>query len=155
MAFTLEDALRVKQKTLAHTRKAASQSVLRTLFSHLAQHKKNPDLKFAAIYGLESADVAASDAACRVYAVLLRKPAASTVDAWGKFSDHATVAAAAADFAEKFIGTSGGGQELCAVFPDGMLLGTGCTFGCHTAKDGNSKSLVADAVVGFAILGAP
>jgi hypothetical protein len=154
MAQTLENALRVKQKTLDFTRKPAQQSLLRTLFSHLAQHKGNPDLQFVPISGLETADVVLSDVPGRLYAVLVRKPVASTVDAWFKVSDHASAAAAAADFAAKLVGTGGGGQEVLLVFPDGVILATGATAGSHTAVGGSSKSLVANAPVGFAIVGA-
>jgi hypothetical protein len=154
MAQTLATALSVKQKALSDTRDPASQSVLRTFFSYISQHRGSPDLQFVAISGLNAADVVLSDVALKLYVVLLKKPTASTTDAWAKISDHASAAAANGDWVSKFIGTSGGGQELCAVWPAGMKLGTGATIGSHTTVNGSTKSASADAPVGFAIVGA-
>jgi hypothetical protein len=154
MALTLEEANLTKQRARSDTRSPAASLALKALFMHLAQNRANPKLQFTVISGLESADKVASDSACRVYAVYAKKPTASTVDSWLKASDHATVAATAPDWAEKLIGTSGGGQEHANVFLDGLLMGTGFTLGAHTANNGNSKSLVADAPTGFAIVGA-
>jgi hypothetical protein len=154
MALTLASALSVKQKALADTRAAATQSLLRTFYSYWSQHKGNADLQFVPISGLNAADGVAADVACKLYVAFFKKPTASTTDAWLKASDHATVAAANGDFVLKFIGTGGGGQELCAVFPNGMIFGTGITFGSHTTVNGNTKSNSADAPVGFAIVGA-
>jgi hypothetical protein len=153
MALTLTSALSVKQKALADTRNPSTQSLLRTFFSHWAQHRGNGDLTFVPISGLQTADVIAADVPCRVHVVMLRKPAASTVDAWAKASDSATASIADGDFVMKFVGTNGGGQELCAVYPDGQKMAAGVTFGSHTAVAGATKSLVADAPVGFAIVG--
>lgn len=153
MAQTLERALNVKNKALGDTRKASSQSVLRTLFGYLAQHKPNTDLQIVPLSGMETADVVASDVAARLYAVLVKKPTASTVDSWVKASDHASAAAANGDWVTKLKGTAGGGQEVCAVYPDGLMFPTGITFGAHTTVNGAGKSLVADAAVGFAIVG--
>lgn len=153
MAQTLASALSAKQKALADTRSAATQSLLRTFFSYWQQHKGNNDIQFVAISGLQSADVVLSDVAGKLLALFLKKPTASTVSAWAKISDHATVAAAAAELVLYFIGAAGGGQELCVVFPNGEIFGTGMTLGSHTANNGNSKSLIADAPVGFAIVG--
>jgi hypothetical protein len=153
MALTLVSALSVKQKALAETRNPSTQSLLRTFFSYWAQHKGNGDLTFVAVSGLNSADQVLSDVACRVHVLMLRKPSASTTDAWAKVSDHATVAAADGDITMKFVGTGGGSQELCLVYPDGQKCATGATAGSHTAVNGNTKSASADAPVGFAIVG--
>ena len=146
----LETALR---KVMPESRKAGSQTFARALKEYLNQIG-NPDVKFLAFSGLETADVVVSDAACRVYAVFGKKPAASTTNAWLKASDHASAAAANGDFVAKFIGTSGGGREYLVCFPDGLPMGTGFTLGCHTTVNGSTKSAAADAVTGFAIVGA-
>jgi hypothetical protein len=155
MALTLEDALKVKQRCLADTRTAGTQSMLRTLFSHISQMLKNPNLQYVALSGLNAADVVVSDVACKVYAIVGRKPDGSTTDAWLKGSDHATTAAANGDFVVKFIGTDGENRTLASLYPDGLLLGTGFTVGSHTTVSGNTKSASADAPVGFAIVGSP
>lgn len=154
MAQSLASALSVKTKTLAASRNPDSQSLLRTFFSYWAQHKGNADIEFKPISGLNSADAVLSDVAGRLLVLFLRKPSASTTDAWAKISDHATTAAANGDVVVKLIGTGGGNQEVCLVFPQGLKLGTGATIGSHTTVNGNTKSNVADAPVGFAIVGA-
>jgi hypothetical protein len=148
MAQTLASALSVRQKALADTRNASSQSLLRTFFSFWAQQKGNADLEFKAISGLQTAD------AGKLHVLFLRKPSASTTTAYAKISDHATVAAAAAELVAALIGTGGGNQEICQVYPDGLKFGTGMTIGSHTTASGNTKSAAADAPVGFAIVGA-
>jgi hypothetical protein len=153
MALTLEDINLVKRRTRWDTRKPGVSENLRALFKHM-ESKSNPDLKFQAISGLETADVVLSDSACKLYALYLVKPTASTVNAWMHLSDHATVSSSG-DVTVKFVGTGGGGQVHCVTFPDGLQLATGATVGCHTAVGGTSKSLVADAVTGFGIVGAP
>lgn len=152
LGLTLEDINLVKRRTRWDTRKPGAAEALRSLWKHM-EALRNPDLKFLAISGLETADVALSDAACRLYALYLQKPTASTVDAWMHLSDHATVSSSG-DVTIKFKGTSGGGQVHCTVFHDGLMLATGATVGCHTAVGGTGKSLVADAVTGFGIVGA-
>lgn len=154
MALSLASALSAKQKALADNRKPASAQVIKTFFSYWAQHKGNNDLQFVAITGLDSADKVVADAACKLHVLYLVKPTASTTDAWVKGSDHATVAAANGDIVFKFIGTSGGGQEVCFVSGNGLRFGTGLTFGSHTTVNGSTDSNIADAPVGFAIVGA-
>lgn len=154
MALTLENEVLTKQRARAEVRSPAASLALKALFMHLATNRGNPSLQFTSISGLQTADVVASDSACRVYAVYAKKPAASTVDSWLKASDHATVAAANGDFVAKFIGTGGGSQEHAVTYLDGLIMGTGFTVGAHTTVSANGKSLVADAPVGFAIVGA-
>jgi hypothetical protein len=154
MAQTLASALSVRQKALADTRNASSQSLLRTFFSFWAQQKGNADLEFKAISGLQTADAVLSDVAGKLHVLFLRKPSASTTTAYAKISDHATVAAAAAELVAALIGTGGGNQEICQVYPDGLKFGTGMTIGSHTTASGNTMSAAADAPVGFAIVGA-
>jgi len=154
MALTLASALSVKQKALADTRKPSTQSLLRTFFSHVAQHLGNRDLQFVPISALQTADVVLGDVPCRLFVLFARKPTASTVDSWLKGSDHVSAAAADPDVAAKLVGTGGGGQEVCLVFPDGLIMSAGLTVGAHTTVTAASKSLIADAPVGFAIVGA-
>jgi hypothetical protein len=154
MALTLTAALSVKQKTLSDTRNASSQSLLRTFFSYWAQHKGNADLQFVPITGLSSADLVLADVACRLHVLFLRKPAASTTSAWFKGSNHATTAAANGDIVVLLVGTGGGDQEVCQIYPDGLRFTTGLTVASHTTVNGSTDSDAADAPVGFAIVGA-
>ncbi len=154
MALTLEGVNLVKRRTRYDTRKVGVAEALRSFFKHM-ENLGNPDLQFVAISGLDAADKVVADAACKLYALYIAKPTASTTDAWFKGSNHATVAAANGDVVVYLRGTSGGGRAYCPVFHDGLPLGTGLTVGAHTTVNGNTKSAAADAPTGFAIVGAP
>lgn len=154
MALVLENINLVSQKTYPDSRWPGVAANLRALWAHM-QQLRNPDLKIKMFSGLETADVVVSDAACKVYALFIRKPLASTTNAWFKASNHASAAAANGDFTTFLVGTAGGGREYCPTYPDGLPFGTGCTVGCHTTVNGSTKSNAADAATGFVIVGAP
>lgn len=154
MALTLQGINLVKDQARGESRKVGPNESLRSLWKHM-QQLGNPDLQIVFFSGLNAADKVIADVPCKLYAILMVKPTASTVDAWLKGSDHATVAAANGDYVTKLVGTSGGGRSYCAVFHDGLPLATGLTLGCHTTVNGNTKSAAADAATGFAIVGAP
>jgi hypothetical protein len=153
MALTLERILSVKQRCRMDSRKPGVVESLRALWKHMEQ-LTNPDLQWVPLDYTGNADQVIANVACKLYALYLAKPAASTVAAWVKISDHATVAAAAGDVVVPFIGTGGGGQTHCQVWPDGLKLATGATTASHTAVNGNTDSDDADSCVGFAIVGA-
>jgi hypothetical protein len=158
MALSLVDANKVRQAALIHgestggVRSPGVTMLLAALFQYLAQHKKNPDLQIVP-FALAGSDVVIADAACRLYALVYKKPAASTTNAWFKGSDHATTAAAAADIAAFCVGTSGGNRVYPFVFPDGLTLANGLTVVSHTTVNGNTDSSAADLGGGFAIVG--
>jgi len=154
MALTLEGIRKVIERTRNDVRKPGVPEGLRSLWIHM-QQLGNLDLQYVAFSGLGSADGVIADAACKLYALYVKKPTASTVDAWLKGSNHATTAAVNGDVTAFLVGTSGGGREYVLVFHDGLPLGTGLTVGCHTTVNGNTKSNAADAATGFAIVGAP
>jgi hypothetical protein len=154
MALSLEGILVVKQKSRFDSRKAGVTESLRALWAYM-DYLSNPDLQLVAFSGLETADVVIADAACKVHAIYMKKPAASTTNAWFKGSNHASAAAANGDFATFLVGTGGGGREYCPIYADGLPMGTGFTVGCHTTVNGNTKSNAADAATGFVIIGAP
>jgi hypothetical protein len=153
MALSLERINDVKQRCRMDTRKPGVTEALRSLWKHMEQ-LGNPDLQFVALDYTGNADQVIADVACKLYALYLAKPAASTVAAWVKVSDHATVAAASGDVVVPLVGTGGGGQTHCVVFQDGLKLATGATTASHTAVDGNTDSQDADSCSGFAIVGA-
>jgi hypothetical protein len=154
MALTLGDINQVFRKARAEGRSAGVQEALRSLSKHM-QQLRNPDLLLVEFGALGTADKIVSDSACKVFAVYGKKPTASTTDAWLKGSNHASAAAANGDFVVYYRGTSGGGNQFCVVFHDGLPMGTGFTLGCHTTVNGSTKSAAADAVTGFAIVGGP
>lgn len=153
MALSLTDPNTSMRKARGSSHSAGVQESLRALAAHI-NTLKNPDLQFVSFAGLESADKVVANVPCTLFALYFKKPTSSTVDSWLKGSDHATTAAADGDIAFKCLGTGGGGREYCPIFGDGLPFGTGLTLGAHTTVSGNSKSLVADAPTGFAIIGA-
>lgn len=153
MAIATEAINLVKRRARADTRSVGVAESLRSLFKHM-ENLGNPDLQLVAISGLDSADKVIADAACKVYAIYLFKPTASTTDAWFKASNHATTAAANGDVVVYLRGTAGGGRSYCAVFHDGLPMGTGFTCAAHTTVNGSTDSAAADAPTGFAIIGA-
>lgn len=153
MALTLVDPVQVKDQARVEGRSAGVAAALRSLFIYQNQIK-NPDLAIVFFSLLNSADKVIADVGCKLYGLYMLKPTASTTDAWLKGSNHATVAAANGDIVVYLRGTSGGGRSYCPVWHDGLPLGTGLTLGSHTTVNGNTKSNVADAPTGFAIIGA-
>jgi hypothetical protein len=153
MALTLERINDVKQRCRMDTRKPGAVEALRALWKHMEQ-LGNKDLQFVPLDYTGGSDQVIADVACKLYALFLVKPAASTTDAWIKVSDHATTAAANGDVVVKMLGTGGGGQTHAVVFPDGLMLGTGATTASHTTVNGNTDSAAADSCSGFAIIGA-
>jgi hypothetical protein len=154
MALSLENVNAVMQKVRMEARKPGVAEAIRSLKAHL-QQLSNPDLQLVPITGLRSADLVVADVACKLYAVFLQKPAASTTNAWFKGSNHASTAAANGELVIFLQGTGGGGRQYCPVFHDGLLFGTGLTVAAHTTNNGNTDSNIADAPTGFAIIGAP
>jgi hypothetical protein len=153
MALSLTDPNTAMRKSRGAARSSGVATALRALRDHL-DTLGNPDIQFVAFTGLETADAVIANAACVLLALYFKKPTASTVNAWLKGSDNTTTAGASGDIVFKLIGTSGGGREYCPIFADGLAFGTGLTLGSHTGEQRFSKSLVADAPSGFAIIGA-
>ncbi len=153
MALSLGDINAVFRRARADSRAVGVAEALRSLSKHM-QQLGNPDLSLVEFSTLGSTDKVVADAACKVFAIYMKKPAPSTTDAWLKGSNHATVAAANGDFVTYLRGTSGGGRSYCPVYHDGLPMGTGFTLGCHTTVNGNTKSAAADAATGFVIIGA-
>lgn len=154
MALTLQDIVLVKQKCRIDIQKnpGASKS-LQALFMHM-NSIGNPDLQYVPVDFTLATDRVVADVACRIFAIVLTKPTASTTDAWPKGSDHATVAAANGDWVQKMIGTGGGGRQYCPTYQDGLIMGTGFTMASHTTVNGSTDSATADAATGFALIGA-
>lgn len=151
MAFTAEGINKVKERTRWENRRypGVTES-LRALWAHFV-NIGNPDAQFVAYSGLETADAVICAGACTLRALFIKKPSTSTVASWLKGSNHATVAAANGDIVviQPAAMTV---FETCPIFADGIPLTTGLTLGAHTTVNGNTKSLVADAPTGFAII---
>lgn len=152
MALSLEEANLTKQRARAETRHPKIQAALKALFSYLSQHKGNPKLQFVAFATLSSASAGlqiVADAACRVVAVYVKKPAGSTTAAWLKLSDHATAVSTAAPELSLTLPTN---DEIILTFPDGLAMANGAIVGSYTAGDGQTGSSAADRPSGFVII---
>lgn len=153
MALTLENINLVKQRTRWDVRKPGVSEVFRALWKHM-EAKGNPDLQFVAFDQTSNTDSVIANVACKIYAIFFKKPAASTVAAWLKISDHATTAAASGDVVISLAAAAAALKEGAVVFPDGLDMANGATLASHTAVDGNTDSQDADSAAGFVIVGA-
>jgi hypothetical protein len=152
MALSLESAVRVKQRTLAETRKPKIQALLKAFWSYHDQHKRDPDLQFVAFAALETTDVVIADAACKVYLIYIEKPSASATAAFFKGTDHATTGSStAAELVQKVASNN---VELL-LYPDGFAMANGFTILSETTADGSSGSSAADRPNGWVVVGAP
>lgn len=150
MALSLSAALYAKQRVLAETRKPSVQALLKALFSHLQQHRGNPDLQVVFYSALAGTDVVIADAACTLFAWYIKKPSASATAAYVKGSNHAS---ALSETAQEFCIYLPDNEEVCLVFPDGINLGTGLTIGSNTTADGIVGTAAADRPDGFCVIG--
>lgn len=155
MAISLSNAVLVKQRALAETRKPNVQGALKWFFSYIAQHL-NPQAQFQIVFfsALGSTDVVIADAACKLYAVFMRVPSTSDAVTFVKATDHASTASdAASEFRFAFGGT--GVAEEIVIYHRGKAMANGITMQGTTTADGGTGSDAADGCSGFVILGAP
>lgn len=122
------------------------------LFQTLAQLRKSPDLQIVEfdLQTSAAADAVIADAACKIYAIVVKK--ANATAAWLKGSDHASASSSTA--AEWMVELNAAGETV-HVFPAGYAQGTGWTLGADTTASGTTNSTAGDGPKGFAIIGAP
>lgn len=150
MALSLEGINLTKQRARAEIRAPKIQALLKSLFSYLAQHKGNPDLQFTAFATLTTTATVIADAACKLYALFVKKPAASTTAAWVHITNHASTAATTASTMRLYLPTN---NEELLIFPDGLAMSAGCVIIQVTAAGGDTESAVADRASGWGIVG--
>ncbi len=154
MALSTENANLVWQKVeIAKQSLEVNRAVdmsLRGLKAYLAQEKRNIDLQFVPISDL-GADTAIADAACKIYAIVLKKGATST-GAFFKAADHATVSGTTASDLVQELNASE--QQVAFIYANGWAQGTGFAVGSDTTADGSTASTSGDGPNGFVILGA-
>lgn len=173
MALTLEGGnaiwQRVKAATAGSNEAAAlgAQSQLKALRQYLATFGKNPKLQFVAIDGTacasdggNTASQVLANAACRLYAIYLKK--VGTTACWFKGTDHAstattdgTQAIAEHDANNDTVPVGMTGQEIVRVWLGGKSLANGLTITEDTTATGSTLTLKANRFDGFAIIGAP
>jgi hypothetical protein len=152
MAISVTNPILAKQKARGESRKPHIQAGLKLLFAHLAQHGGNPDLQFVAIDTLDGTSSVIADAACKLRALYLKKPAGSTTSAFIKASDTAVTASATAPALSIELPTN---NEEILLFPNGLPFGTGITMLSNTTATDTTASAAADQASGFAIISAP
>jgi hypothetical protein len=151
---TLQTIAQIKQKArIDSARSPAVAEALRSLFKHLEQNPK--DLAYIPFTTSGGADVVIADAACKVYAIVLKKRPGSTTAAWFKASNHASAAAANGDIVVALDATVPATKPFALVFHDGLPMGTGVTIASHTTVNGNTDSQAADSQDGYFLVGAP
>ncbi len=166
-ALTTENGNKVWQKVKnalsAANASPASQDAFMGLKVWLGTQGRNPDLQFAPIDGtLASSDGGAADSvlasgALKVYAIWLKK--AGTVETIFKGSNHATVAGSdgTQDIAigvTTGANANGNGDDYVGIYPAGRALSLGLTVAQFTTRTGATRTLIANSMNGFAILGA-
>ena len=157
MALSLQSANLVWQKAQIALDSLSLRGVVREqilkLKAHLSQVGGNPDLQFVAIADL-TADVVAADAACQLYAVVLKKRATATDAFYKAFNDAATDSSA--EDALLAIGLLEAGDYVVLTFPGGMPFSAGLVHGSYTAiagAAGTTASTSGDGPDGFLIIG--
>lgn len=159
MAISVEDANKVWQKaqitldSLGFSGDVRDQ--VRALKAYLSQAKNNPQLEFIPIADL-TADVVEADAACKLYAIVVKKQATAT-DAFLVAFNDATDDSTAGD-AMQCIGLITSGEEGAYFNGNGFDLAAGLVIGSYTAligSNGTTATTSGDGPDGFAIIGNP
>lgn len=125
--------------------------VLKALREYLVAYQGNPDLEVKEFDDL-TADSVIANAACKVYAIILKKQPTAT-GCFVKGADHASDAGSTASDLVQELNASG--QEAILVYPKGWAQGTGFTVTSHTTADGSTDSTSGDGPDGFVIIGNP
>jgi hypothetical protein len=154
MALSLEDAVKVKEKCRAESRKPKTQGLIKALFMYIAQHKNNPKLQLVPFDAISSATtgsgVVMADVACRLYGVFVKSPTGSSATTYFKITDDETTASGTAF--DIGIGVAATIEHFLA-FPDGKVMANGVAVMANTAIDGSTGSSSADRPSGFVIVG--
>lgn len=158
MAFVTQSANLVRQKTFMINRSPGVFYALKALFLHLAANKGNPDLKIFNIDGTNTAsdggataNQVASDSACTLYAIFLKKVGATAT--WFKGTDNATTASTNGSEDVHQVVTTANEEDLF-LYPTGHALANGFTLTETTTATGATANLKANAIYGYVILGA-
>ena len=158
MALATESAGKVRQKTYEINRGPGVFYALKALFLHLATNKGNPDLQLVNIDSAVVDDAGGQDhgidAACKVYAIYLKKKATATAVAYVLLDDATNDAGGETD-ARVQLWLSAASQEVLAIYPDGLDFTTGLVSKAYSnGYGGAADSAAADTPNGFIVLGA-
>lgn len=152
MAIATQDPVlawrRVRNAVLSF--KPSTQLLLMAFKSWLIQQGNNPDLQFVPFAALAATETVVADAACTLYALVLRKANTATVT-YSKLTDSATTSSDADS--EVRIPQNVAKSEAVLIFNTGFALASGATMQGNTTPSGGTSS-GANAADGFALIGA-
>lgn len=151
MALSTQASIIVKRKVAAFLRNCGGGLGLinKGFWMGLNQDGIEVDMQLVP-FGNLTGDTVVADAACKVYAVYLKKQATAT-DAYFKMVNHATTAAGTTF--ELALGLPGSGDECMLLFPKGIAYGTGITLVSSTTDAGGTDSTSGDGPDGFVLIG--
>lgn len=163
MAIATENIVLAKRKAFARLSNGTAgspfaQAVIDQLFRYLSQHGANPDLQvipFSAAGVVATTGQALADAACKLYAVVAKKQATNSTDAYLAFFDDPVDDCDGATDARLSLGFLVASDEEIWLKKDGLPMAAGVVAVSYTDYDGTTKSAEADAATGFIIIGAP
>lgn len=150
MALSLTNSVLVTQASRSESRKAKTQLFLKQLYSYLAQHKGSPDLQLVPFSALTSGSTVVADAACKLYALFLKKPTGSTVSVYAKVTDDEATASVGTNSITQILPTT---AEETLIYPDGLSFANGITLRADTDPTAAAAPAAADQPSGFAIIG--
>ena len=158
MALTVQDGVLVWQKVAKAVLGAnpATQAAFRDLKNYITTQGKNPQLQFVPFSGASmasdsgNADVVLCSGACTLYATYLNK--VGSVETIYKGSNNATTAATDGTQDHAIAATVAG--DVFAIYPKGRALSAGLTVAEDTTRTGATRTLAANAMSGFVIIGA-
>lgn len=130
--------------------KPSSQRAFKALKEYLAEQGGNPDLQVVGFGSLSATDLVIADAACTLYAVVLKKAATATAT-FSKLTDSAT--ASSDDSSDFVIKSNVSKGETVLVFPTGIAFANGIAMQGNTTASGGTSSGT-DACTGICLLGA-
>jgi hypothetical protein len=130
--------------------KSFSRLVFTTFWSWIAQMNGSPDLQVVEFGALDNTDVVVADAACSIYAIVIKKPTATAGNF--KAGDSATTCPTDGSGVLGIKGNKAGEQVL--FFPQKLTMASGFTIRANTTATGSASPVTADKPAGMVILGA-
>lgn len=158
MALVVQDGVLTWQKVAKAVLGAnpATQAAFRDLKNYITTQGKNPQLQFVSFSGASmasdggAADVVLCSGPCTLYATYLAK--AGSVETIYKGSNNATTAATDGTQDHAIAATVAG--DVFEIYPKGRALSAGLTVAEDTTRTGSTRTLTANAMSGFVIIGA-
>jgi len=161
MALALEAGNKVWEKVKKATT-SSNPSVrlqFKALRDYMVSQKRNPDLQFIAFSDAEliqATGVSPIAVPCTLYGVYFKKNGTSgtgtATDSWLTIGDAATNTVVATKYIALM--TSVAGQEVVAIYPNGLIFGTDITLTGETSAQDGTESTAGDSGSAFIIIGA-